>query len=143
MCRSSLHLGHRCCSERAYGHTCRPQAPKTRVIIVSRAIRIFLEMVFFCTFQNYDVDAVSKKAGTEAMSRLHAAASATHSGTGTRVYGARFNIACGHVPAFYAAAEFLPKAALPMTVSHLFCPLILIPAASAGVLPPRPRWGRK
>ena len=47
--RSSLHLEHRYCSECAYGRTCRPQAPKTRVIIVSRAIRIFLEMVFFCT----------------------------------------------------------------------------------------------
>ena len=54
------------------------------------------------------------------MSRLHAATSATHSGIGMRIYGVRFNMACCHVPAFYAVVEFLPKAALPMTVSHLF-----------------------
>ena len=54
--RSSLHLEHRCCSERAYGRTCRPQAPKTRVRIASQAIRIFLKWYFFAHFRTGEMD---------------------------------------------------------------------------------------
>ena len=34
------------------------------------------------------------------------------------------------------------RPALPMIVIHLPCPVIFIPAASVGVLSPRPMWGR-